>query len=250
MRIDLTGRVALVTGSGRGIGRATALTLANAGATVVINELNDAALAEEVVAAITADGGSASSVLGSVSDAADVERMIKTTLDTHGKLDILVNNAGITRDNLLLRMKDEDFDAVIQTNLRSVYLCAKAALRPMMKQRSGRIINISSVVGIMGNAGQVNYAAAKAGVLGITRSTAREVASRGITVNAVAPGFIETRLSDAVRDEARQAIIQSIPLGRMGQPQDIAWMVCFLASDAAAYITGLTFTVDGGMVMC
>ncbi len=249
MKLDLTGRVALVTGAGRGIGHAIALALAGAGARVVVNYRNNTAAAEATLAAITEAGGSGQVVQADVSQTADVERLFKTTLDAYSRLDILVNNAGITRDNLLLRMKEEDFDTVIETNLRSVYLCTKAALRPMTKQRSGRIINITSVVGLAGNAGQANYAAAKAGMIGFTKSTAREMASRNITVNAVAPGFIETELTNVLGDEARKAILEAIPLGRLGQPQDVAGLVCFLASDAAAYITGQTFTVDGGMVM-
>jgi 3-oxoacyl-[acyl-carrier protein] reductase len=249
MRLDLTERVALVTGAGRGIGRAIALALASAGATVVVNYHKNSSAAEATVAAVAASGATAQAIQADVSLAEDVDRMFKAILNSHGRLDILVNNAGITRDTLLLRMKEEDFDAVIQTNLRSVYLCAKAALRPMMKQRAGRIININSVVGLTGNAGQANYAAAKAGIIGFTKSAAREMASRKITVNAVAPGFIETELTDVLEDEARTAVLESIPLGRLGQPQDVAGLVCFLASDAAAYITGQTFSVDGGMVM-
>lgn len=249
MKIDLTDRVALVTGSGRGIGRAIATTLATAGAISVINDVSSAS-AEEAAQSIQAEGGKATSIVADISSADDVDRMVKETLDTHGRLDILVNNAGITRDTLLMRMKDEDFDKVIQINLRGVYLCTRAAIRPMMKQRAGRIINISSVVGLMGNPGQVNYAAAKAGVLGITKSTAREVASRNITVNAIAPGYIQTELTHVLSEEARQAFLNAIPLARPGQPQDVAWMVCFLASEQAAYITGQTFNVDGGMVMC
>jgi 3-oxoacyl-[acyl-carrier protein] reductase len=249
MRLDLTERVALVTGAGRGIGRAIALTLASAGATVVVNYHKNSSAAEATVAAVAASSAIAQAIQADVSLAEDVDRMFKAILNSHGRLDILVNNAGITRDTLLLRMKEEDFDAVIQTNLRSVYLCAKAALRPMMKQRAGRIINITSVVGLTGNAGQANYAAAKAGIIGFTKSAAREMASRNITVNAVAPGFIETELTDVLGDEARTAVLESIPLGRLGQPQDVAGLVCFLASDAAAYITGQTFSVDGGMVM-
>lgn len=248
MKLDLSDRIALVTGSGRGIGRAIATTLAAAGATVIINDISHETTAE-AVKAIQAAGGQASSILADISSAPDVERLFKEALDTYGRLDILVNNAGITRDTLLMRMKDEDFDKVININLRGVYLCTKAVLRPMMKQRSGRIINISSVVGLMGNPGQVNYAASKAGVLGITKSTAREVASRNITVNAVAPGYIETELTHILSEEARNAILNTVPLQRPGQPQDVAWMVCFLASDEAAYITGQTFAVDGGMVM-
>lgn len=249
MKIDLTNRVALITGSGRGIGRAIATTMATAGATIVINDVSSTS-ADEAVQAIQAEGGKATSIVADISSTEEVDRMIKETLDTHGQLDILVNNAGITRDTLLMRMKDEDFDLVMQINLRGVFLCTRAAIRPMMKQRSGRIINISSVVGLMGNPGQVNYAAAKAGVLGITKSTAREVASRNITVNAIAPGYIQTELTHVLSEEARQAFLNTIPLARPGQPQDVAWMVCFLASDQAAYVTGQTFNVDGGMVMC
>lgn len=249
MKLDLSGRVALVTGGGRGIGRAITTTLAAAGAMVVVNYQRNAATAEETVGAIRAAGGTAQAMQADVSQASEVEQLFKTTLDTYGRLDVLVNNAGITRDTLLLRMKEEDFDSVIQNNLRSVYLCTRAALRPMTKQRSGRIINITSVVGLTGNVGQANYAAAKAGIIGFTKSTAREMASRNITVNAVAPGFVETELTDVMSSEARKAILENIPLGRLGQPQDIAGLVCFLASDAAAYITGQTFTIDGGMVM-
>jgi 3-oxoacyl-[acyl-carrier protein] reductase len=184
-----------------------------------------------------------------VSDPAQIEQLFKQIVAEHGRIDILVNNAGITRDTLLLRMKEEDFDAVIDTNLRGVFLCTKAALRPMTKARGGRIINITSVVGLMGNAGQSNYAAAKAGLLGFTKSVAREMASRNITVNAVAPGYIETELTGVLGEDVRAAILENVPLGRLGQPQDVANMVCFLASDAAAYITGQTITVDGGMVM-
>jgi 3-oxoacyl-[acyl-carrier protein] reductase len=249
MKVDLTDRVALVTGAGRGIGRAIAATLAGAGAQVVVNYQQNATAAEETVAAITAAGGTAQAVQADVSQGVEVERLFKTTLETYGQLDILVNNAGTTRDMLLLRMKEEDFDAILQTNLRSVYLCTRAALRPMSKRRGGRIINISSVVGLMGNAGQANYAASKAGIIGFTKSTAREMASRGITVNAVAPGFIETELTNVMSDEIRKNLLGTIPLGRFGQSQEVAGLVCFLASDAAAYITGQTLTIDGGMVM-
>ncbi len=249
MQIDLTGRVALVTGAARGIGRAIATTLAGAGATVVVNYQQNTAAANETVATINAMGGIALPVQADVGQAAEVERLFKTTLDHYGRIDILVNNAGTTRDTLLLRMKEEDFDHIIQTNLRSVYLCTRAALRPMIKHHSGRIINITSVVGLTGNAGQANYAASKAGMIGFTKATAREVASRNITVNAVAPGFIETELTNVLSAEARTTIRESIPLGRLGHPQDVAGLVCFLASDAAAYITGQTLIVDGGMVM-
>lgn len=249
MQISLKDKIAVVTGGSRGIGRAISTTLAAAGATVVVNYQRNAAAAEETVAAITAADGAAISMQADVSVAADVERLFKTVIERYGTVDILVNNAGITRDTLLLRMKEDDFDAVIDTNLRGVYLCTKAVLRPMTKARSGRIINITSVVGLIGNAGQSNYAAAKAGIIGFTRAVAREMASRTITVNAVAPGYIETELTAGLGDQVRAAILEAIPLGRLGTPQDVANLVCFLASDAAAYITGQTLTVDGGMVM-
>jgi 3-oxoacyl-[acyl-carrier protein] reductase len=216
---------------------------------VTINYKGNAAAAEETLAAIAAAGGRATAVQADVGESADVERLVKATIEAHGKLDILVNNAGITRDTLLMRMKDEDFDAVISTNLRGVYLCTKAALRPMTKQRWGRIINLSSVIGLIGNAGQANYAAAKAGIIGFTKATAREIASRGVTVNAVAPGFIETEMTGVLGEETRKAILEQIPLGRFGRTEEVAGLVCFLASEAGAYLTGQTFTVDGGMVM-
>jgi 3-oxoacyl-[acyl-carrier protein] reductase len=249
MLLDLSGRVAIVTGGSRGIGRAIAERLAGSGAAVVVNYRGNAAAAEATVATITAAGGTAIAIQGDVSQPEDVEHLVKTTLERFGHIDILVNNAGITRDTLLLRMKESDFDEVIATNLRSVFLCTRAVLRPMTKQRFGRIINITSVVGLTGNAGQANYAAAKAGILGFTKSTAREMASRGITVNAVAPGFIETEMTDALNEETRKAILATIPLGRFGQPAEVAGLVCFLASDAGAYISGQTLTIDGGMVM-
>ncbi|MEF3272833.1 MAG: 3-oxoacyl-[acyl-carrier-protein] reductase [Chloroflexus sp.] len=249
MLLDLSGRVAIVTGGSRGIGRATAERLAGSGATVVVNYRGNAAAAEATVAAITASGGKAIAVQGDVSQPGDVEHLVKTTLEQFGRIDILVNNAGITRDNLLLRMKESDFDEVIAINLRGVFLCTRAVLRPMTKQRFGRIINITSVIGLIGNAGQANYAAAKAGIIGFTKSTAREMASRGITVNAIAPGFIETEMTDALSEETRKAILATIPLGRFGQPAEVAGLVCFLASDAGGYISGQTLTIDGGMVM-
>lgn len=249
MKIDLTGRVALITGGGRGIGRAIALAFAASGATVVINYKGNAAAAEETVAAIRAAEGVAEAVQADVGQAADVERLVKAVLAGHGRLDILVNNAGITRDTLILRMKEDDFDSVIQTNLRGAYLCTKGVLRPMSKQGGGRIINITSVIGLIGNAGQANYAAAKAGVIGLTKSTAREMAARAITVNAIAPGFIDTEMTSGLGEETRKAILETIPLGRLGKPEEVAALACFLASDAAAYITGQTITVDGGMVM-
>lgn len=249
MQLDLAGQVAVITGGGRGIGQAIATTLAAAGATVVLNYRRDAAAAAATVAAITTQGGQAAALQADVSDAAAVDRMLGTVLEQHGQLDILVNNAGITRDGLLLRMKDDDFDAVLDTNLRGLFYCTRAALRPMTRRRSGRIINIASVVGIIGNAGQANYAAAKAGILGFTRAVAREIGSRNITVNAVAPGYIETDMTASIRPEARAALIESIPLGRLGTPQDVAALVCFLAAPQASYITGQTFVVDGGLVM-
>ncbi len=249
MLLSLKDKVALVTGGSRGIGRAIATTLAEAGAAVVVNYKSNQDAADEVVRAIEAREGQALAVQADVSQSAEVERLFKTVLERFGKIDILVNNAGITRDNLLLRMREEDFDAVLNTNLRGVYLCTKAALRPMTRARAGRIINITSVVGLMGNAGQANYAAAKAGIVGFTKSTAREIASRGITVNAIAPGYVDTELTGVLSEQIRAAILESIPLGRLGTPQDVASAVCFLASDAAAYITGQTLTVDGGMVM-
>lgn len=249
MQISLQDKVAIVTGGSRGIGRAIVETLAAAGARVVVNYKSNAAAAEEVVHAIEGANGKALAVQADVSTAEGVEALFKATLDQFGRLDILVNNAGITRDTLLLRMKEDDFDAVLDTNLRGVFLCTKAALRPMSKAKGGRIINITSVVGLMGNPGQSNYAAAKAGLIGFTKSVAREMASRAITVNAVAPGYIETELTDVLSEQVRGAILENIPLGRLGEPRDVANLVCFLASDAASYITGQTLTVDGGMVM-
>jgi len=245
----LTGKVALVTGASRGIGRAIALTLAEAGADVAVNYAGSEAAAAEVVALIEAMGRKAVKVKADVSSTQEVEGMFKLVLETFGKLDILVNNAGITRDNLIMRMKEDEFDQVIATNLKGVFNCVKAATRPMMKQRSGRIINISSVVGVLGNPGQANYVAAKAGVIGMTKATAKELASRGITVNAVAPGFIETDMTDKLPEEMRTQLLQQIPLAKLGQPEDIAKAVRFLASDDASYMTGQTIHVDGGMYM-
>jgi 3-oxoacyl-[acyl-carrier protein] reductase len=249
MQISLKDKVAIVTGGSRGIGRAVALELAAAGAAVVVNYKGNQAAASEVVQLIEQREGRALAIQADVAQPADVERLFKQVVDTFGRLDILVNNAGMTRDTLLLRMKEADFDAVIDTNLRGTYLCTRAALRPMTRARGGRIINITSVVGLIGNAGQSNYAAAKAGLLGFTKSVAREMASRAITVNAVAPGYIDTEMTSGLGDQIKEAILENIPLGRLGTPEDIAGVVCFLASDAAAYITGQTLTVDGGMVM-
>jgi 3-oxoacyl-[acyl-carrier protein] reductase len=249
MQPDLTNRVALVTGASRGIGRAIALALAAAGARVVINYRDRSDAAEQVATEIREAGGRADVVQADVADRESVDALIKQIVALGGGLDILVNNAGITRDGLVMRMKDDDFDAVIDTNLRGAFLCTRAALRPLLKSAHGRIINISSVVGLAGNAGQANYAAAKAGLLGFTRSMAREVASRQVTVNAVAPGFIDTDMTASLNEAARSAALESIPLRRYGSAAEVAAVVCFLASDAAAYITGQTIAVDGGMVM-
>jgi 3-oxoacyl-[acyl-carrier protein] reductase len=249
MQINLKEKVAIVTGGSRGIGRAIAMALAEAGAIVVVNYKGNQAAADDVVAAIHAKEGQALAIQADIALSEDVDRLFKAVLERFGRLDILVNNAGITRDTLLLRMKETDFDAVLDTNLRGAYLCTRAALRPMTKARGGRIINITSVVGLIGNAGQANYSAAKAGLIGFTKAVAREMSSRAITVNAVAPGYIDTELTAGLGDQIRAAILENIPLGRLGTPEDIAHTVCFLASDFAAYITGQTITVDGGMVM-
>ncbi|MFD0699087.1 3-oxoacyl-[acyl-carrier-protein] reductase [Paenibacillus sp. GCM10027628] len=245
----LTGKVALVTGASRGIGRAIALHLAESGADVAVNYAGSEAAAQEVVEQIEAMGRRAVKLRADVSSYQESEDLVKQTLEIFGKIDILVNNAGITRDNLIMRMKEEEFDQVIATNLKGVFNCVKAVTRPMMKQRSGRIINISSVVGVLGNPGQANYVAAKAGVIGLTKATARELSSRGITVNAVAPGFIETDMTDKLSAEMREHMLKQIPLERLGQPEEIAKVVRFLASDDAAYMTGQTLHVDGGMYM-
>jgi 3-oxoacyl-[acyl-carrier protein] reductase len=242
-------RVALVTGASRGIGRAIALRLARDGIAVVVNYRQQAAAAQEVVETITAAGGRAVAVAGDVGTVGVAETLVDGALQAFGRLDILVNNAGITRDNLLLRLAPEDWQAVLTTNLTGAYLCTRAALRPMLRQRWGRILNITSVVGLLGNAGQANYAAAKAGLIGLTRSTAREVASRGITVNALAPGYIATDIWAPVAESARQALLGAIPLGRAGTPEEVAEAAAFLVSDAAGYITGQVLNVDGGLVM-
>ena len=245
--MDFTGKVALVTGSGRGIGKAIALKLAEAGATLVINDAGDSAPAEQTVAEIKNLNRQAIVGMADVSSSADVNRMVETAIATFGKIDILVNNAGITRDQLTMKMTDEEWDKVLAIDLKSVFLCTRAVLRPMLKQRSGRIISMSSVVGIIGNAGQANYAAAKAGIIGFTRTIAKEVASRGITVNAVAPGFIDTPMTQVLPAERKQALLANIPLGYLGAPRDIAETVAFLASEEARYITGQVITVDGGI---
>ena len=244
---ELTDKVAVVTGGSRGIGRATALALAAAGAQVVVNYARSSTAADEVVAAITETGGSAIAVQADVSDPDQAETLIKAATEKWGRVDVLVNNAGITRDTLLLRMKPADWQAVINLNLTGVFMCTKAVSKVMMKQRSGRIINIASVAGQMGNPGQANYSAAKAGVIGFTKTVAKELASRGVTANAIAPGFIAT---DMTADLKSDEILKFIPLGRYGKPEEIAGAIRFLAADpAAAYITGQTINVDGGMVM-
>lgn len=245
----LEGKVALVTGASRGIGRAIALALAEGGADVAVNYAGSEQAAEDVVKAIEAMGRQAIKLQANVGQSEEVESMVKAVIERFGKLDILVNNAGITRDNLLMRMKEEEFDQVINTNLKGVYNCVKAVTRPMMKQRSGRIINISSVVGSLGNPGQANYVAAKAGVIGLTKAAAKELAPRGITVNAVSPGFIVTDMTDQLNEDQKQAILQQVPLGTLGQPDHIAKTVRFLASEDAAYMTGQNIHVDGGMYM-
>ena len=247
--MTLAGKVALVTGGSRGIGRAIAVTLAKHGADVAINYAGDTAAAEAVKAEIEAMGRKAILCQCSVADSEAVASMVKDVVKELGRLDILVNNAGITRDGLIMRMKDDDWDAVLATNLKGVFNCSKAVMRPMMKQKGGKIVNMASVVGEMGNAGQANYAAAKAGVIGLTKSLAKEVASRDITVNAVAPGFIATDMTSVLTDEQKTEMEKTIPLGRQGLPQDVANAVLFLVSEDAAYITGQVLNVDGGMVM-
>lgn len=247
--MNLDGKIALVTGASRGIGKAIALELARLGADVVINYAGNEQKARDVSEEIKAIGRRSFIIQCDISDSDAVQSMVKETVDQFGRLDILVNNAGITRDNLLMRMKEQEWDDVINTNLKGVFLCTKAVTRQMMKQRSGRIINISSVVGRIGNAGQANYTAAKAGVIGLTKASARELAARGITVNAIAPGFIATDMTDELPVEAKEQLIGQIPLGTLGEVEDIAAAAAFLASNGAKYITGQVLGVDGGMAM-
>lgn len=245
--MDLTNRVAIVTGSGRGIGKTIALKLAGAGATVVINDIGDMAPAESVATEIRAMQRDSMVIAADVSSAADVTRMVESAVTAYGKVDILVNNAGITKDRLLLRMTDDEWDKVLAVDLRSVFLCTRAVVKHMTRQRWGRIISMASIVGIAGNAGQANYSAAKAGIIGFTKSIAKEVGSRGVTVNAVAPGFIDTAMTQVLDETIKQEMLKRIPLGCLGTPQDVAEAVAFLASEEARYITGHVLSVDGGM---
>jgi len=245
----LTERTALVTGGSRGIGRAIAEAFAKHGASVAVNFRSSGDEAKEVVSAILDAGGTAIAVQGDVSNSDEAENVVKQVTEEFGKLDILVNNAGITRDGLIMRMSEDDWDAVLTTNLKGTFNCSKAVIKNMMRQRYGRIINISSVSGVAGNAGQTNYAASKAGIIGFTKSLAREVATRGITANVIAPGFIETEMSTSLDESIQQATLATIPMGRWGQPADVAELASFLASEEAGYITGQVINVDGGMVM-
>jgi 3-oxoacyl-[acyl-carrier protein] reductase len=243
------GRVALVTGGGRGIGRAIAVRLAREGARVAISYRSNDAAAEETVELVRKAGVECETFKGDVASLEDVEALMKGVGEAFGAVEILVNNAGTTRDNILLRMKDAEFDEVLATNLKGTYLCTRAALRGMVRARWGRIVNISSVVGLLGNAGQANYAASKAGMIGFTKSVAREVAGRGITANVVAPGYVETELTGLLPENIKEQILGQVPMGRLGEPEEIAEVVMFLAGERAAYVTGQTIAVDGGMVM-
>ena len=246
---NLTGKTAIITGASRGIGAEIARKMAEAGAKIVVNYSGSQAKAEAVVEEIKSNGGEAIAVKADVANADAVKAMVEQTMEAFGSVDILVNNAGITRDNLMMRMKDDEWDDVINTNLKGVFICTKAVTRQMMKQRSGRIVNIASIVGVMGNAGQANYVAAKAGVIGLTKTTARELASRNITANAVAPGFITTDMTDKLGEDIQKTMLAQIPLGRFGRPEEVAKAALFLASDDASYMTGQTLHLDGGMVM-
>lgn len=247
--MELTGRNALVTGGSRGIGRAVCLELARQGANVAINYAGSAQAAEEVAQACRELGVEAFAIQANVADAAAVDAMVKEVITRFGRIDILVNNAGITKDKLALQMKEEEFDAVLDTNLKGAFLCMKAVYRPMMKQRYGRVVNLTSIVGLRGNPGQANYAASKAGLIGMSKSIAKELASRGVTVNLVAPGFIDTDMTAALPEAARTALLSTIPMARLGQPEDVAKAVAFFASESAGYVTGQVLCVDGGMAV-
>ena len=247
--MSLQGKCALVTGGSRGIGRAVCLELARQGARVAVNYAGNAAAAEETVKACEALGAEAFAIQADVADAAASEAMVKEVLARFGRLDILVNNAGVTRDGLMPMMKEADWDAVLDTNLKGAFHCMKAVYRPMMKQKYGRIVNLSSIVGLRGNAGQANYAASKAGLIGLTKSMAKELAARNVTVNAVAPGFIDTDMTAALPEKAREAMLTTIPMGRLGQAEDVAKAVAFFAGDDSAYVTGQVLCVDGGMAV-
>jgi len=245
----LSGKVALVTGSARGIGKTIVERFAAEGAVVVLSDVTNEAAAAETLAAIVGGGGKGMVEMFDVGDAAQVDAAVQRILSEQGRIDILVNNAGITRDNLLMRLSEEDFDSVLRTNLKGTFLLTKAVSRPMMKQRSGRIVNLSSVVGQMGNAGQSNYSAAKAGIIGFTKSMARELASRGVTVNAIAPGFIMTAMTAALPENVRQGFLDQIPMGKFGTPEDVAELAVYLASDGASYVTGQVIGINGGLYM-
>jgi len=245
----MEGRVALVTGGGRGIGQAIAIRLAKEGAKLAISYRSNDAAAEDTAELMRRIGAECETFRGDVASAGDVQALMKSVNETFGPVGILVNNAGMRRDNLLLRMKDAEFDEVLATNLKGMYLCTRAVLRGMVRARWGRIVNVSSVVGLVGNAGQANYAASKAGMIGFTKSVAREVADRGITVNAVAPGYVDTELTGGLPENIKEQILDQVPMSRFGEPEEIAEVVAFLAGDGAAYVTGQTITVDGGMVM-
>ena len=247
--MELKGKAALVTGGSRGIGRAGCLELARRGACVAVNYAGNAAAAEETVESCKAMGVDAFSVQADVADAAACDAMVKEVLSRFGRLDILVNNAGITRDGLMPMLKDADWDAVLDANLKGAFHCMRAAYRPMMKQKYGRVVNLSSIVGLRGNAGQANYAASKAGLIGLTKSMAKELAGRNVTVNAVAPGFIDTDMTAALPEKARESMLASIPMGRLGQGEDVAKAVAFFAGDGAGYVTGQVLCVDGGMAV-
>ena len=247
--MHLKDKIAIVTGGSRGIGKEICLKFASLGANLVINYIGDKTQAEDKKAECEKLGAKVALSEGDVSKMADCEKLFQTAVDTFGRVDILVNNAGITRDNLLMRMSEEEFDAVIAVNLKGTFNCMKQAARPMMKQKYGKIINMASVVGVTGNAGQVNYAASKAGVIGMTKSMAKELANRGVTVNAIAPGFIRTAMTDVLSDDVKAEITRVIPMGVMGETEDVANLAAFLASDASRYITGQVINVDGGMVM-